>query len=435
VDNGRPEVVVVGAGAAGLAAARMLHDRGARVTVLEARDRVGGRVSTEDWDGTPIDMGASWIHGTMGNPVTDLRDQFEIGTKVTDEEAIAFYHSGGDRLGTEDAKAIQKATEEAVARIDLPTPRRDQAASMADVYVPALADVDGGDLLRRGVIFGLWEHFENEWGASPEQLSARWYKDTRFELHQEVFPKGYGEIFRRMRALDLPVQLERAVTRIQYGADGVIVTVRGGGIVRADYVVVTLPLGVLKARSVEFDPPLPQDKTDAIHRLGMGVLSKTWLRFPSRFWPVAEDVRVLACLGVENAPWTTRWSTWYRFDDILGRPILCGFNGGPVGGEIEVLSDDGICEQAMAALRESFGDGIPEPESVRQSRWTQDPFSLGSYSHVPAGTNIEERDVLADPVAGRLFFAGEATHRTCSQTVHGAVLSGWREARRVLSLR
>ncbi len=428
-----PRVVVIGAGAAGLAAARMLHDAGVKVTVLEARSRPGGRVWTDDWDGIPIDMGASWIHGTMGNPVTDLRDQFNIATVVTDEESIAHY-SNALRLGDGDAEAISDAAEELVAVIDRPTPKRHENSSMAGIVEDAVRDSEAEGVVLRGIRFHLFEHFENEWGASPNDLSGRWYKDTRFEQHQEVFPGGYGAVFEGL-ADGLDIRYQHRVTSIAYGSSGVRIMVDGHETAEADHAIVTLPLGVLKAKSVTFVPELPEEKQTAITELQMGVLSKTWVRFAERFWPT--DKRVFANLGhPDDETWTTTWSTWYRFDDVVGEPVLCGFNGGEAGRQIEALSEEELRTQVVAALVGTFGPMTPQEFTVRQSRWTRDPLSLGSYSHVPQGTDVVQRDVLADPVGrGRLLFAGEATHRTCSQTVHGAVLSGWREARRLLSMR
>jgi monoamine oxidase len=422
------QVAVVGAGAAGLTAARILHDNGVNVRVLEARDRVGGRVHTnKDW-GFAIDLGASWIHGTMGNPVTDLRDEYRIATTVTDVHSMALYDAGGNRLSPADVKRIEGIAETAIAEIDLPTPRREPRDSMGPIVAQAItkANVTGTDLA--GLRFHLWEHFENEWGASPPQLSARWYKDTKYEGEQEVFPNGYGQVFHDLSA-GLDVKKEHVVTRIDHDGPIVIVTVEGQPTITADYAIVTLPLGVLKAGTVTFDPPLPSEKLEAIADLKMGTLSKTWLLFDEVFWP--EDAQIIACLG----PADNRWSSWYAFQKVLdGMPVLLGLNGGDIGRQIEAMTPEQIEKQAAGVLQAHFPTKKLSVKKVLNSTWTLDRYSLGSYSHIPSTADITDRDALADPVRGRLLFAGEATHSTCSQTVHGAVLSGIREARRVLSM-
>jgi len=419
------EVVVIGAGAAGLTAARLLHDRGVNVTVVEARDRVGGRVFTDRSWGIPIDIGASWIHGTMGNPVTDLRDEYRIDTVVTDVHSVAMYDAAGVRLTPVEQSQIEEIADRAIEEIDRPTPARNPRASMGPIVGQAIAHANVHGTVRAGLCFHLWEHFENEWGASPAQLSARWYKDTKYEGEQEVFPDGYGQLFERL-AEGLDVRTGHVVRRVDHDSRLVIVSIDGQAPITADYAIVTLPLGVLKAGSVTFDPPLPSGKLEAIADLEMGTLSKTWLRFDRVFWP--EDVRIIAYLGTDSG----RWSSWYAFQDVAGAPVLLGLNGGDTGKAIEAMEPGAIASEAAAALQRCFPKQKFQVEGILNSGWTRDDFSRGSYSHVPPTADITDREALADPF-GRLLFAGEATHSTCSQTVHGAVLTGQREARRVLS--
>ena len=198
-------------------------------------------------------------------------------------------------------------------------------------------------------------------------------------------------------------------------------------ILEAEYAIVTLPLGVLQAGAVTFTPDLPKEKRDAIDALRMGALSKTWLLFDRAFWP--KDVQIIAYLGQRVG----RWSSWYNFQPILKRPVLLGLNGGDVGKQIEALNHDQIWDEARDSLKKCFPSATISIQKLLQSRWTKDPYSFGSYSHIPPNSTPDHRDTLADPFR-RLLFAGEATHRTCSQTVHGAVMSGWREARRVMPM-
>jgi monoamine oxidase len=432
-------VAVIGAGAAGLAAADMLQEKGVRVVVLEAEGRVGGRVQTKWMVDAPIDLGASWIHGTMGNPVTDLRDRFELETMVTEVTSFA-YHTEKDGLLPEDfEKAVDRLAERALAEIQRPIPRetakgspgRQADESMGPIVRKVLSNLEKQDAtVLAGVRFRLWDHFENEWGAAPDGLSARWYQDTKFEGPQEVFPGGYAAVCDNL-ARRLDVRTGHEVTEIRYGSDGVTVVSTGGTTV-ADYAIVTLPLGVLQARSVAFSPLLPAAKWRAITKLRMGVLSKTWLRFDKAFWQegkTLEERRLMhVLLGTEDS----KWSTWYDFQPVTGKPILLGLNGGPIGGRIERMTDAEILAEAGNVLKRCFPKVAVAPTTVLNSQWSRNPHFKGSYSHVPPGASNDDRDALADPV-GRLLFAGEATHRTCSQTVHGAVLSGWREARRILS--
>jgi monoamine oxidase len=196
----------------------------------------------------------------------------------------------------------------------------------------------------------------------------------------------------------------------------------------ADQVVVTLPLGVLQAEHVRFTPALPRDKQAAITQLGMGVLNKCYLRFPSVFWPTDVDwlEHVSATPGV--------WTEWVSFARATNMPVLLGFNAADQGREIEAWSDQTIVASAMGTLRAIYGTGIPQPTAWQITRWASDPFSLGSYSYNPLGTQGNTRQLLAGPVQQKLFFAGEAAEPDYFGTAHGAYLSGLRAAREILKL-
>ncbi|MGK5531426.1 flavin monoamine oxidase family protein [Streptomyces sp. URMC 129] len=410
--DGTRRTIVVGAGAAGLAAARLLADTGGDVVVLEARDRVGGRVHTStDWAGIPVDLGASWIHGTRGNPLTELRDRFRLPTVVTDLDSRILHDPAGAPVPEAEQARMREHAEEIVARFD-----RDGSLPDAPRWT---------DTHRRGVRYFLWQHFENEFGAGPRELSHRWYSDAVFLGEQEIFPGGFEEMFRRLAA-GLDIRYGQEVTHISHDDTGVTVHTGQGTRLSCRNVIVTVPLGVLRSGSLTFSPGLPPEKEEVIDRLRMGVLSKTWFRFPRVFWD--DDVLTHAYLGTDD----NVWSEWYSFARVHdGAPVLLSLNGGPAGRDVEALSDRAIAGQATAVLRRWFGEAAESPVAIQNSRWTVDRHALGSYSVTPPGASPDDRDTLAAPVAGRLHFAGEATHSTCHQTVHGALLSGRRAARAV----
>ena len=179
----------------------------------------------------------------------------------------------------------------------------------------------------------------------------------------------------------------------------------------ADRVIVTLPLGVLKAGAVTFSPALPTAAQAAIGALGFGVLDKCVLEFPTNFWGTGMDwiEHVAARRG--------EWVDWISVARQTGRPILIGFNAAEYGASIEAQTDEAIVAGAMAVLRTIYGSGIPSPVATRVMRWGADPHALGSYSSNALGSKPAMRDTLAAPVGGRLFFAGEATSRRHFGTV------------------
>ncbi|MGL5192473.1 MAG: FAD-dependent oxidoreductase, partial [Chroococcales cyanobacterium] len=225
---------------------------------------------------------------------------------------------------------------------------------------------------------------------------------------------------------NLEIQLQQKVTEIRYGGSGVSVTTQRETL-RADAAIVTLPLGVLKSESIQFFPELPTHKQTAINRLSMGVLNKVILKFPKQFWP--QDYQGLGYLH-ETGPDFYEFLNWSFYSQ---QPALMALTGGSFAREIEQLSEGEIRSRVMGVLRRSYGDRIPEPESMMVTRWSQDPFAFGSYSHIAVGGESGDRDILAEPIGDRLFFAGEATSRAYPATVHGAYLSGIREAKRLIN--
>ncbi|MGC5342573.1 flavin monoamine oxidase family protein [Streptomyces sp. DT171] len=418
--NSEYETIVVGAGAAGLAAAEWLrkNDANHKVLVLEAAKRVGGRLFTStEWGGDyPLDIGASWIHGNRGNPVAALRDEYDIRTVVTDLDSLVLYDSSGNPVPEADQEAMRADAEEMIAEFD-----RTGKLPKGGTGTSKHADHD------RGVSYFLWQHFQNEFGAAPDEVAHLWYSDAVFLGAQEVMPGGYGQFVQKL-SQGVKCRSGSRVRAISWNDGGARVTVADEEY-DCKQVIVTVPLGVLKGAGIAFTPELPAEKTAAIEKLRMGTLSKTWLLFPKVFWD--RNTLTHAYLGTKD----NIWSEWYSFADVYdGRAVLLCLNGGEGGTRVEKLEDAEIVEEAMTVLKKIFPDA-ERPVKIAQSRWTQDADFRGSYSYTPRGATPDDRDALAAPVSNRLFFAGEATHSTCHQTVHGALLSGRRAAKEVIAVR
>lgn len=420
-------IVVVGAGMAGLAAAKALVAKGYAVTVLEARLRVGGRVSTSKiWSDQAVDLGAQWIHGANGNPLTALAQTAQAKTVQTSAESQIVYDTAGkeltatgyrhlDALRTAMGKALTKAQDTLSTDISLQqaleTGLSWQTRSAADKV--ALRYLINSD-------------YEQEYSGSYGQMSALWFNDDQaYPGPDLMFPEGYSAIPDHLAA-GLDVRLGQVVTRIDTGTTGVVVSTQAKTYA-ADAVIVTLPLGVLQSGAVAFAPALPRDKRTALAGLGMGSLNKCILRFQRRFWP-------------ENYDWIGstsqaggQWSEWISLAKPLGKPILVGFNAADFGRQVEEMKDDQIIASAMAALQKIYGSSIPQPTGFQITRWGKDPFALGSYSFVKLGGTAAMRSVLAKPIGKTLFFAGEATHARYPATVHGAYLSGLQAAQDVMA--
>lgn len=415
------DVLVLGAGIAGLAAARTLTEKGRNVIILEARNRIGGRMWTDSSLGPPLDLGASWIHGVNENPITKLAKEFGIKTLPTDDENAIEFSADGRELPDDEFERMEALFEdvyEEVAEMQNST-EEDISLQVAFDQVIAERGLSAADLRRLNYYIHLVTALE--YGADPKDLSLWWWdQDEEFGGGEVIFPGGYNQITDGL-ANGLDIRLRTVVNTVRYGVDGVEVETSAGVFV-ADKAVVTLPLGVLKQASVKFEPPLPESKQAAIDRLAMGVLNKVYLKFPEAFW--GEDVETISYVGEELG----EWCDWLSFMPLTGEPVLMAFHGGDKGFAIEELSDGEIVSGAMQTLRVMFGNNIPEPEGVLITRWGKDPFSFGAYSHIPPNASGDDYDALAEPVDEVLFFAGEATSQEYPSTVHGAYLSGVRAA-------
>ena len=426
VPQSRRRVVIVGAGIAGLAAARKLIDSGCEVLVVESRERIGGRIFTDNsWAEAPMDMGASWIHGTRGNPISDLAREAGARVVTTSYDNSVCYDTDG--------KALDEAGETRMEQLRKKLNRCLRAAQEEEkdqsIQAAASALLNAGGAApgeRKEVEFLLNSTIEQEYGGSIAELSVQWYDDdASFPGGDGLFPGGYQAI-PDFLARGVTVALGETVNRVEWNSQQAVVTT-GKAVHSADCVLITLPLGVLQKGQVVFTPGLPEGKCRAISALGMGTLNKCFLRFPSVFWPATVD-------WLEYIPEDRgRWTEWVNFSQVCGKPVLLGFNAADFGREIEAWSNADIVSDAMKTLRAIFGRQIPDPSDFQITRWASDPFALGSYSFNALGSNPGMRNDLAKPVDGRIFFAGEATDRKYFGTVHGAYFSGIRAAMEILA--
>lgn len=296
-------VLVIGAGISGLAAAGDLMRAGLDVTVLEARDRIGGRIWTDRRLGTPLDLGASWIHGTRRNPIAQIARNLQIGTVETGGDYILRGADGRRMTGQEEPGWLEEVSEI----------QQGLGAASAELNIEAYWDNDG-------------------YGGS-----------------EVVFPEGYVQILQGFTP-NLDVQLGRVISRISQGSEGVVLEDNKGGSERADAVIVTVPLGVLKAGSIQFSPALPQEKLDAIARLGMGLLDKLYLKFDRVFW----DADVTWILTPETGLPIGQFNQWLNMAPLSGAPILLGFNGAQPARDLAGLSDAELVQRALKVLSAAY---------------------------------------------------------------------------------
>jgi monoamine oxidase len=413
------KVLIIGAGIAGLAAARWLTARGHEVQVVEARTRIGGRLWTSSaWPDVPLDLGASWIHGLQDNPLTALAEEIDAQLISTSYARTLTLGSDGQAIDAEQQQSLddwQKRLDQAIQNAQ----QGDRDLSLRRAVEEQLDWDELDEAEQRLVRFLLNSTIEQEYAGSSDQLSAHAFDSIEeFDGDDAIFAEGYQVIVKHL-GKNLRIELGQVVQEIDWSEPQVRVLTAQGEF-SADQVIISVPLGVLQSGQIGFSPPLPQNKGKAIEHLGMGHFNKCYLRFAQAFWPRETDwLEFIPPLDEDG-----QWVEWVSLLRPTGQPILLGFNAADFAHEIESWSDAQIVDSAMARLRDMFGAEIPEPIGYQLTRWGQDPFARGAYSFNKLGSTPAMRDDLAASLDGRLFFAGEATSRQYFATVHGAYLSG-----------
>lgn len=425
VSIAQEKVIIIGAGISGLSAGKTLQEAGYEVILLEARNRVGGRVWTDRSTGKPLDLGASWIHAITGNPITELANKIKapLSGLVDYDDTSVF-----DADGTEDplTPAQEKQFTDVFAQFAASVTASNVNASVQDVLDAAVSQGALSGFSTRALDSLINSVKEHEYAGDASELSQIG-TDEGMDMGggDVLFPNGFDAITNFL-AIGLNIKMETIVQTVNYTETGVTISTDKGEYT-GDRVIVTVPLGVLKAGDITFSPALPSDKLQSISALGSGVLNKVWLEFPSVFW---DNTTIHNYFSTPKG----RFNEWVNWHKASGETHLLGFNAGQYGLEIESKSDDEIVAEAMTILRAMWGADIPSPTNRVITRWNSDPFAKGAYSFIKVGSTIDDRATLAKSVSNRVFFAGEATSTDNAATTNGAYNTGLREAQKIFSL-
>jgi len=392
------DVVVIGAGAAGVAAARRLGGTPLTVRVLEARGRIGGRAWTKEVAGLPLDLGCGWLHSADRNEWAAIAAElgFDIDPTPPPWSRPAF-ESSFPVADQNDFRAVWSHLHERIHRASETAPDR-----------PAAAFLTPG---------GRWNGLANALssyinGVELDGLSVRdfgRYHDTGVNWR---VVKGYGALIETC-AVGLDIVLDCPVTRVDHSGTRVrIVTPRGELFVRA--AIITVPPGLLARESLRLAPSLP-DKLEAAAALPLGLADKVFLHVdaPDRLPP---ETRLFGAID--------RSATGSYHLRPFGRPVIEGYFGGAFARELEEAGEGAFSRFAIEQLAAHLGHDIRKSlRPLAETAWSRDPCALGSYSYARIG-HAEARAVLAAPVDEKLFFAGEACSRHDFSTAHGAYRTG-----------
>lgn len=438
VEPSKPSVIVVGAGLAGLAAARQLMRFGFKVTVLEGRKRAGGRVYTKKMEGgnrvcAAADLGGSVLTGTLGNPLGIMARQLGYSLhKVRDK--CPLYSLDGKPVDPDTDLKVETAFNHLLDKASML--RQSMGEVSVDVSLGAALETfwqAHGDAVNSEEMNLFNWHLANLEYANAGLLSklslAFWDQDDPYDMGGDhcFLAGGNGRLIQAL-AENVSILYEKTVHTIRYSGHGVQV-IAGNQVFEGDMALCTVPLGVLKSGSIKFIPELPQRKLDGIKRLGFGLLNKVAMLFPRVFWEM--DLDTFGHLS-DDPSRRGEFFLFYNYATVAGGPLLIALVAGEAAHKFESMPPTDAVTRVIEILKgiyEPQGIDVPEPIQTVCTRWASDPFSLGSYSNVAVGASGDDYDILAENVGdGRLFFAGEATTRRYPATMHGAFLSGLREA-------
>lgn len=412
------KVIVIGAGAAGLYAAQILLERGADVIILEASNRIGGRIKNiTSFSDFPIELGAEEVHGEK----SILHDAaLASGATFVDDESTDYYYFNGS------LKSEAEATENTLFNVmidavngigdytggDTTAAAYGEISNVSDnvvhIFNALLGNEHGTDNSRIGM-YGLRTEYER-WTAGDENLPLR--NSTMEEVIRYACPDAWSQ-----------VQLEQIVQSIEHASSGVRVTTTNGTAYTADAVICAVPITQLKNNSIQFTPALTSTKTAAIQKIGMDRGMKIILQFSERIWP--SSMSAVYGRGLIPIFWATSMGRSNEF-------VLTGFVHGTNAETLAALGEQGILQQALDELDELFGEATDTYVQGLVYDWGNEPFIQGAYSY-PTPDMGNAIEVLAQPVGNRLFFAGEASHTGGhTSTVHGAMETGLRAALEVI---
>lgn len=418
------DVLIIGAGAAGLAAARELSAAGLRVTVVEARNRIGGRINTHS-DQFPIELGAEFVHGKPRETLTIveranltlqkvpnrhwyLEDGMliksdEFWSKVEDVMEEMSHYSGPDQSFAQFLHDYTRKT------------HVEDVETMATLYVEGFHAAHAGRISVHGL---------NKTNKAAEQID----EDKQFRIQN-----GYSSMVQILHdeavAAGATFHLDTVVREVRWKRNEVNLITDESRQYKARRLVTTLPLSLIQNGEVRFVPAI-DSKEQAARKLAMGHVVKILLRFREAFWAERADLKDFTFIHAPGEPLPTWW-TQFPADT----PLLVGWAGGSRAEKFLGVSEDSLLDQSLQTLTRVFQTSREFIEQMLEEfyfhNWQSDPFAAGAYSYIPVG-GLDAQAELARPIDDTLFFAGEATNTEGHHgTVHGAIATGLRAAAEV----
>ncbi|XP_043269282.1 spermine oxidase-like [Venturia canescens] len=461
-----PRIIIIGSGPSGLAAGTRLLENGFNnLTILEAEDRIGGRLYGKEFCGLMVDIGGQWVTGAVNNAAYDLVSPLGLVEKPGDDSSIGVYSSSGSALPEEAAAEFLQFY---FNLSDIEVPDEYKNGSIGSWYTHELEgffeahpeiDVEKrGPLLKMLCTADMADHAGDDWFSvsaidhwETNKDYELWnWKDKTYSSFIDILLKKYPNPDEELPFRNKTV-LNAEVTKINYNdPDGAVrVVTKNGDEYVADHVIVTPSLGVLKADHEKlFNPPLPETKVNAIKGLEFGNIAKIYMFYPEPWWPQIDELQMF------NFYWTDEDRNKFASDPkkswLLGLPIvvnvehkpglLCGWLSGPHAREMENVPEEDIFSGMKEMLHQFLGKtfNLTEPSAILRTQWYSNKHFRGTYSYrspktyESGATAAQLEEPIMEHGKPRVLFAGEATSLSQYGTVNGAVSTGWREADRLI---
>ncbi|GLJ36654.1 hypothetical protein SUGI_0737400 [Cryptomeria japonica] len=443
--------IIVGAGMSGIMAAKRLSEKGVTdFIILEATNRIGGRMQKKTVGGYTVEMGANWVEGVGSaenvNPIWPLAQKYNLRNFKSDWSNLSYniYDQEGSLLPQSVvAGPFEKATESSDFSANLS--ETFTANGEDDISILASQRVFGHiptTPLEMAIDFFFYDFeiaepprvtslmnvepiatFEDFGDDSYFIADSRGYEHVVHQLAKRFLKSKNGDI------IDKRLKLNKVVSKIEYSGSGVNVSTEDGSVYTAKNTIVSVSVGVLQTKLIEFKPDLPIWKLLAIYKWDMVIYCKIFMKFPYKFWPTGGP-------GTEFFMYTHEKRGYYNFwqhleNEYPGGNLLMVTVQDEEARRIEQQPEEETKAEIMEVLRKMFGNGIPEMTDILIPKWGHDRFYKGTYSNWPIGVSVQEFHELKAPV-GPVFFTGEHTSQKYNGFVHGAYLAGIDTANMVL---
>jgi len=434
----KTKVVILGAGMSGISCARILEEAGMEdYVVVEADNRVGGRMQPYMFQGISIELGANWIEGTVGNPIWEFKERLSLEGSISNYSDLWVFDTvSKTRFRPNDNPRwidLQNALDFA-ANLS----RRKRESAEPDVSIKVGLQL-GGWRAKDPVDFALeWSQTDFENAHSPDESSLEHelpgdtFEIFEDEMYMITDQRGYVTVVHDLAtSIDSnKIILNSEVQRVNWNSsDSIEVTTTDGRIIEAERAVITFSIGVLQSDRIQFVPALPIWKQEAILMSEMVTYTKIFMKFPFAFWEESEFILYAS----ERRGYYPFWHNLNHPKYFPGSNVIMVTATKTESMRIEAQPTDVTITELMAVLRDMYGVGIPQPLAVKIPIWHKNPWTLGSYASWPLGLTAGHKSNLKKAVDDRLFFAGDGISQLIGY-VHGAYLSGIETADSVLQI-